>query len=275
MDSGFRPSAGPGMTRLYFGSLARSLNATAAAAGRGSRAASCPHSRAGTRRAAAAAARPARRNPRSPDGSTSIIRLKPSAAPFAMPGLDHVGDLLGRADHLPVAAAVAVEHLAHGQLLLLRQPHGGVAEAARAAEVAVRPRSVRPASARRASRSSTFTPTRSASFFSSACPPQFVELVLARAGFRLGAAEHRQQARQDADGVGIAAVGLRPAGARRRGTRSRASIGVLRGEDDVGEAGGELAPRLRRAGLEQHRPSLRRARQRQRTRGPSSARRCD
>jgi hypothetical protein len=92
---------------------------------------------------------------------------------------------------------------------------------------------------------------------------QLVELGLPGERGLLRVAEDRQDPRDHLDPLRVAAVRGRPR-ADVRPERHGVGQDVLGGEDDVGEAPGEVAPGLRRAGLEERRATLRRARDGQR-----------
>ena len=79
-------------------------------------------------------------------------------------------------------------------------------------------------------------------------------------GGGVAVAEHGHEAGQHEQAVGVAAERRGP-GTDVRAERDRRLERVLGGEDDVGVPGGEVAPRSRRPGLEDHRPTLRGRRQ--------------
>src|SRR3984957_410637 len=187
------------------------------------------------------------------------VQVEAVGGPRGEPVLHVVGDLLRRADALPVRPPVAQQHLAHGPAVFageldgrLEEPPGAL-DGAGVGELAVGDLLVK----REIRRVQPEAPGQALQL--AVQVDQRVKLVLAGPCLGLGGTDDRVQARQDDQVVGIAAVAGCP-GPHVVVELARSRMGGLRGEDDVGGPGAEPLAGFRGAGLDQDRPALRRAR---------------
>ena len=196
-----------------------------------------------------------------PDGSTGGMMLKPSAAPPSNQPSMLVGDLLGRAGEGAVAASAAEppDQLPDGEIL----PRGPVRRRARTRLCAP---SISAGGGRSAGSARVEVQLRERQL------EQLGERALAvRMGDQLlefGVTRRASASVMPMTGTMPGRIlmwsGLRPAASVRglevRVERLRLGEGLLRGEDRLGVAGGEILAVLGRAGLHEQRMALRRAR---------------